>query len=171
MFLDSRREDKRFWTESPLNFRFSFVTVVPKYLNSSTFSSALILNSNNNLIFLRLLSVGGKFWFTLDIAVKPEFLVHVQECKTVLFLHKRLCCYSSIASYKTQWVVKNILPIGVLWRICSQNKVSSISPKIWKKLNNSVDSLRALCFTACSAVHAWEFVYDLSAVGGIYQLH
>jgi hypothetical protein len=30
--------------------------------------------------------------------------------------------------------------------------------------------LTALFFTANSAVHAWEFVDDLSAVGGIYQL-
>jgi hypothetical protein len=29
----------------------------------------------------------------------------------------------------------------------------------------------ALCFTASSVVHAWEFVYALSAVGGSYQLH
>jgi hypothetical protein len=36
---------------------------------------------------------------------------------------------------------------------------------------NFVDSLTALCFTAGSAVHAWEFVYDLSAVGSSYQLY
>jgi hypothetical protein len=33
-----------------------------------------------------------------------------------------------------------------------------------------VDRLMALCFTASSAVHAREFVYDLS-MGGSYQLH
>jgi hypothetical protein len=34
-----------------------------------------------------------------------------------------------------------------------------------------VDRLTALCFTASSAVHAWEFIYNLSAVDGSYQLH
>jgi hypothetical protein len=34
-----------------------------------------------------------------------------------------------------------------------------------------VDRLKALCFTASSAVNAGEFVYGLSAVGGSYQLH
>jgi hypothetical protein len=33
-----------------------------------------------------------------------------------------------------------------------------------------MDPLTALFFTASSAVHAWEFVDDLSPVGGIYQL-
>jgi hypothetical protein len=33
-----------------------------------------------------------------------------------------------------------------------------------------MDPFTALFFTASSAVHAWEFVDDLSAVGGIYQL-
>jgi hypothetical protein len=33
-----------------------------------------------------------------------------------------------------------------------------------------MDPLTALLFTASSAVHAWEVVDDLSAVGGIYQL-
>jgi hypothetical protein len=28
-----------------------------------------------------------------------------------------------------------------------------------------------LWFTANSTVHAWEFVFDLWAVGGSYQLH
>jgi hypothetical protein len=54
IFLDSRREDKRFWTElyqalSEFNLllisswiRFWFVTVVPKYLNCSTFSKDLL---------------------------------------------------------------------------------------------------------------------------------
>jgi hypothetical protein len=31
---------------------------------------------------------------------------------------------------------------------------------------NFMDRLMALYFMASSAVHAWEFVYDLSAVGG-----
>jgi hypothetical protein len=34
-----------------------------------------------------------------------------------------------------------------------------------------VDRLMALCFTASSAIHVLEFVFDLSAVGGSYQLH
>jgi hypothetical protein len=34
-----------------------------------------------------------------------------------------------------------------------------------------VDHLTALCFMASNAVHEWEFVYDLSAVGTNYQLH
>jgi hypothetical protein len=34
-----------------------------------------------------------------------------------------------------------------------------------------VDRLTVLCFTASSAVYVWEFVYDLSAVGGSYQLN
>jgi hypothetical protein len=29
----------------------------------------------------------------------------------------------------------------------------------------------ALYFMVSSVVHVWEFVYDLSAVGGSYQLH
>jgi hypothetical protein len=40
-----------------------------------------------------------------------------------------------------------------------------------KGSNELVDRLAALCFTARSAIHAWEFVYDLSAVGSNYQLH
>jgi hypothetical protein len=31
--------------------------------------------------------------------------------------------------------------------------------------------LIALCFMVSSVVHAWEFVYDLSAVGGSYHFH
>jgi hypothetical protein len=54
MILDSRREDKRFWTEwqqtlpefnHPLisyRVRFQFVTVVPKYLNCTTFLKHLL---------------------------------------------------------------------------------------------------------------------------------
>jgi hypothetical protein len=38
-------------------------------------------------------------------------------------------------------------------------------------MKGSVDRLTALCFTAMGAVHAWEFVYDLSAVVSSYQLH
>jgi hypothetical protein len=34
-----------------------------------------------------------------------------------------------------------------------------------------VDRMTTLCFTASSAVQAWAFFYDLSAVGGSYQLH
>jgi hypothetical protein len=34
-----------------------------------------------------------------------------------------------------------------------------------------VDRLTAVCFTASSAVHTWEFVYGLSSVGTSYQLH
>jgi hypothetical protein len=34
-----------------------------------------------------------------------------------------------------------------------------------------VDRLTAIFFTASSAIHAWEFVDDFSAVGGSYQLH
>jgi hypothetical protein len=34
-----------------------------------------------------------------------------------------------------------------------------------------VDRLTALRFAASVAVHAWEFVYDLSALGSSYQLH
>jgi hypothetical protein len=30
-----------------------------------------------------------------------------------------------------------------------------------------VDRLTLLCFTASGVVHAWEFVYDLSAVGAV----
>jgi hypothetical protein len=52
-FLDSRREDKRFWTECQqalpeLNLlisswiKFWFVTVVPKYLNCATFSKEFV---------------------------------------------------------------------------------------------------------------------------------
>jgi hypothetical protein len=36
---------------------------------------------------------------------------------------------------------------------------------------NFVDCLTVLFNTASSAVHAWEFVYDLPAVGDSYQLH
>jgi hypothetical protein len=36
---------------------------------------------------------------------------------------------------------------------------------------NYVRRLTVLCFTANIEIHAWEFVYDLSAVGGTYQLH
>jgi hypothetical protein len=36
-----------------------------------------------------------------------------------------------------------------------------------KGSNELVDGLTALCFTASSVVPAWEFVYDLSAVGNI----
>jgi hypothetical protein len=36
---------------------------------------------------------------------------------------------------------------------------------------NFVDRLTALCFTVNIAAHAWEFIYDLSAVGSSYQLH
>jgi hypothetical protein len=39
------------------------------------------------------------------------------------------------------------------------------------KVINFMDCWTALCFMASCAVHAWEFVYDLSAVGGSYQLH
>jgi hypothetical protein len=39
-----------------------------------------------------------------------------------------------------------------------------------KGSNELVDRLTAICFTANSAVHAWKFVYDLSAMGGSYQL-
>jgi hypothetical protein len=31
---------------------------------------------------------------------------------------------------------------------------------------NFIDRLMALRFTVSSAVHAWDFLYDLSAVGG-----
>jgi hypothetical protein len=34
-----------------------------------------------------------------------------------------------------------------------------------------VDCLTALSFMASSAVHAWEFLYGLSAVGSSYQFH
>jgi hypothetical protein len=36
---------------------------------------------------------------------------------------------------------------------------------------NFVDRLTALCYIVSSAVHVWEFVYDMSAGGGSYQLH
>jgi hypothetical protein len=36
-----------------------------------------------------------------------------------------------------------------------------------KRSFNSVAHFTALCFTASSAIHAWEF--DLLAVGGSYQ--
>jgi hypothetical protein len=34
-----------------------------------------------------------------------------------------------------------------------------------------VDRLTILCYTASSVVHAWEIVYDLSAVSSSYELH
>jgi hypothetical protein len=34
-----------------------------------------------------------------------------------------------------------------------------------------MDHLTVLCFTENIAIHAWKFVYDLSAVGSSYQLH
>jgi hypothetical protein len=40
-----------------------------------------------------------------------------------------------------------------------------------RKVINFVGRLTVLCFTASSAVHAWEFVYDLPAMSGSYQLH
>jgi hypothetical protein len=40
-----------------------------------------------------------------------------------------------------------------------------------REVTNFVNGLTTLCFTANSAVRAWEFVYDLSAVGSSYQLH
>jgi hypothetical protein len=46
-----------------------------------------------------------------------------------------------------------------------------ISPMLCRMSYNFVDSLTALCFTASSAVDAWVFVYELSAVGGSYQLY
>jgi hypothetical protein len=48
-----------------------------------------------------------------------------------------------------------------------------MADNVWNegKLFFFVDCLMALCFTASSAVHAWEYVYDLSAVGCSYQLH
>jgi hypothetical protein len=39
------------------------------------------------------------------------------------------------------------------------------------EVTNFVDRLMALCFTASSVVHEWKFVYNLSVVGGSYQLH
>jgi hypothetical protein len=36
---------------------------------------------------------------------------------------------------------------------------------------NFEDRLTAICFTAGSAVPAWEFAYDLSAVSWSHQLH
>jgi hypothetical protein len=41
----------------------------------------------------------------------------------------------------------------------------------FREVINFVDGLMALFFTAISVVHAWERVYDLSAVGSSYQLH
>jgi hypothetical protein len=40
-----------------------------------------------------------------------------------------------------------------------------------KENNYLVNLYTILCYTAGSAVHAWEFVYDLSAVGRNYQRH
>jgi hypothetical protein len=40
-----------------------------------------------------------------------------------------------------------------------------------REVINFADRLTTLCFTASNAVHAWEFVFDLLAVGGSYQLH
>jgi hypothetical protein len=40
-----------------------------------------------------------------------------------------------------------------------------------KESNLLVDHLTALRFMASSVVHAWEFVYELSAAGSSYQLH
>jgi hypothetical protein len=40
-----------------------------------------------------------------------------------------------------------------------------------REVINFVVRLMALRFTASGAVDAWEFVYDLSAVGASYQLH
>jgi hypothetical protein len=40
-----------------------------------------------------------------------------------------------------------------------------------KEVINFVDRLAASCFTASSAVYAWEIVYDLSAMSGSYQHH
>jgi hypothetical protein len=40
-----------------------------------------------------------------------------------------------------------------------------------KRRKHLVNCLMALHFTVSSAVHAWEFLYDLSATGGSYQLH
>jgi hypothetical protein len=40
-----------------------------------------------------------------------------------------------------------------------------------KGSNKLADRLTAFSFTASSAVHAWEFVYDFSAIGSSYQLH
>jgi hypothetical protein len=39
-----------------------------------------------------------------------------------------------------------------------------------KGSNGLVDRLKVLCFTASSAIHVWEFLYDFSAVGSSYQL-
>jgi hypothetical protein len=48
-----------------------------------------------------------------------------------------------------------------------------LADNVWneRKLSALLTSLTALFFTVNSAVHAWEFVCYLSAVGGSYQLH
>jgi hypothetical protein len=58
-------------------------------------------------------------------------------------------------------------------RIFADESVCLLADKVWieRKLFNFMDRFTALCFTARSAVRAWEFVYDLSAVGGIYRLY
>jgi hypothetical protein len=36
---------------------------------------------------------------------------------------------------------------------------------------DTIKSVTVFCYTVGSAVHAWEFVYDLSAVGNSYLRH
>jgi hypothetical protein len=49
-----------------------------------------------------------------------------------------------------------------------ENFAAESAGNLW---NERVDRLTVLCYTASSVVHAWEFVYDLSAVGSSYQRH
>jgi hypothetical protein len=48
--------------------------------------------------------------------------------------------------------------------VASRTNVHTLLPL--REVINFVD-----CLMASSAVHAWEFVYNLSAVGRSYQLH
>jgi hypothetical protein len=42
-----------------------------------------------------------------------------------------------------------------------------MASSVWNENINFVDCLTALCFTATIAVHAWEFVYNLSAAAAV----
>jgi hypothetical protein len=54
----------------------------------------------------------------------------------------------------------------------SDESVCLMVDNVWNEGKlNFVDRVTALCFTMSSVVRLWEFVYELSAVGGSFQLH
>jgi hypothetical protein len=113
--------------------------------------------------------------FNLSVAEFDSLLCKLIHKINVYLLHQNkfnwIAIYSEVLTFALRFTAIGAPPDARRIRILPMNQHAWWLITFGIMGNKFMDRLTALCFKASSAVHGWEFSYELSVVGGSYQLH